>query len=131
MGLFKSLFFFAAVFVFLPLCFFSCKKNDPLDIVLDNSDPLALAPDVRWAVVIEPYAAFRESISWDAVAVDYCKQGELFPILASALAPEEMGGENWFRFEDGWLPASAISVYPNKFRAAKAAAAFGAKNERQ
>ena len=119
-------FFVASILIFLlPLLAASCQKNDANEIVLDNSDPLALAPDVRWAVVIEPYAAFREEISWDAEAADYCKQGELFPILASALASEEDGGEVWFRFKDGWLPASAITVYPNKLRALKAAASLG------
>lgn len=121
--------FFKAVILIslLPLLAASCKKHDASEIELDNSDPLALAPDVKWAVVVEPYAAFREEISWDAEAVDYCKQGELFPILASAMASEENGGSVWYRFEEGWLPASALTVYPNKFRAAKAAALLGAK----
>ena len=119
--------FFKAVILIslLPLLAASCKKNDASEIELDNSDPLALAPDVKWAVVVEPYAAFREEISWDAEAADYCKKGELFPILASATASEEAGGEVWYRFKDGWLPASALTVYPNKLRAAKAAALLG------
>ena len=120
----KSVFVAIILFSLLPLLVASCKKHDASEIELDTSDPLALAPDVRWAVVIEPYAAFREEISWDAEAADYCKQGELFPILASALASEENGGETWYRFEDGWLPASAITVYPNKLRALKAAASL-------
>ena len=121
----KSVLFTSILIFLLPLLAVSCKKHDAFEIVLDNSDPLALAPDVSWAVVVEPYAAFREEISWDAEAADYCKQGELFPILASALASEEDGGEVWFRFEEGWLPASAITVYPNKLRALKAAASLG------
>ncbi len=121
---FLPLFFLFSLFFF---ALSSCKRSEASEIVLDNSDPLALAPDVRWAVVIEPYAAFREELSWDAEATDYCKQGELFPILASALASEENGGEAWYRFDNGWLPASAITVYPNKLRALKAAASLGAK----
>lgn len=105
----------------------SCQRKNALDIVLDTSDPLALAPDIRWAVVVEPYAAFREEISWDAEASDYCKQGELFPILASALASEENGGETWYRFKEGWLPASVLAIYPNKYRALKAADSLGGK----
>ncbi|MBO4546077.1 MAG: hypothetical protein J5700_00720 [Treponema sp.] len=123
----KSVFFAFVIISLLPLCAASCKRHDASEIVLDNSDPLALAPDVSWAVVVEPYAAFREEISWDAEATDYCKQGELFPILASALASEENGGETWYRFDEGWLPASAITVYPNKLRALKAAASLGGK----
>lgn len=121
----KSLFCAILLISLLPLALQSCRKSDSELIVLDNSDPLALAPDVKWAVVVEPYAAFREEISWDAEAADYCKKGELFPILASATASEEAGGEVWYRFKDGWLPASALTVYPNKLRAAKAAALLG------
>ena len=122
----KSVFFAIVLISLFSFCLQSCKKGDGDLIVLDDSDPLALAPDVRWAVVIEPYAAFREEISWDAEAVDYCKQGELFPILASALANEDDGGEVWYRFKYGWLPASVLTVYPNKLRALKAAALLGA-----
>lgn len=113
----------------LALCFilFSCSKNKAQDIELDNSDPLALAPDVSWALVNDPYAAFREETSWDSEAVGYCKLGNYFPILASATVSGENGNETWYLFEGGWLPSSAVSVYPNKLRAAKAAARLGAK----
>lgn len=124
MGLEKKL--LAPAFV-LSLLFCSCGKNRTEEIALDNSDPLALAPDVRWALVGDPYAAFREETSWNSDAVGYCKLGDFFPIKASASVMGESGQETWYLFEDGWLPASAVSVYPNKFRAAKAAAALGAR----
>ena len=111
----------------LPFVFFACEKNQAEDIQLDNSDPLALAPDIRWAVVGDPYAAFREETSWDADAVGYCKQGELFPILASASVASANGVETWYLMEDGWLPESVVSVYPNKYRAQKASKLLGAK----
>lgn len=111
------------------LAFFSCEKNRVEDIVLDNSDPLALAPDVRWAIVRDPYAAFRNETSWDAEAIGYCKQGELFPVLASASVStgNEAGTETWYLMEPGWLSERVVSIYPNKFRAKKAAALLGAK----
>ena len=105
----------------------SCAKDKTEELLLDNSDPLALAPDIRWALVDDPYAAFREKTSWDSEAVGYCKQGDYFAILASASVSGQNGVETWYMFDDGWLPASAVSVYPNKLRAAKAAAKLGAK----
>lgn len=114
-------------FFSISLFFFSCDRNKDSEIPLDNSDPLALAPDIRWALVNDPYAAFRADTSWDAEAVAYCKQGDLFPILASATTSGERGSETWYLMERGWLPESVVSIYPNKFRAAKAAAALGAK----
>ncbi len=111
------------------LAFFSCAKRDAEEITLDNSDPLALAPDIRWALVDDPYAAFRKETSWDAEAVGYCKQGELFPVLASAAVSGERGSEIWYLTKDGWLSQSVVSIYPNKLRAAKAAARLREKNE--
>lgn len=112
----KALFFLLAA----SLLFFSCAKK--ADIVLDNSDPLALAPDVQWALVNDPYAAFRSETSWNAEAVGYCKQGEYFPIMGISSVRGAQGSERWYSFEEGWLPESAVTVYPNKLRAAKAAA---------
>lgn len=114
--------FFFALFFLLTFAFFSCDKNKVEEIQLDNSDPLALAPDIRWALVVDPYAAFRKETSWDAEPIGYCKKGELFPVLASASVPNEKGVETWYFMEDGWLPESVISIYQNKFKAAKAAA---------
>ena len=111
-------FVFAALFVFE---FSSCSKKNNWEIVLDTSDPLALAPDVEWAVVVVPYASFRKDTSWDAQAAGYCKQGECFPIQATSTISVEGKSQTWYRFESGWLPESAVKIYANKFRAEKAA----------
>ncbi len=100
----------------------SCsRKKGGYEITLDTSDPLAAAPDVQWALVVVPYASFKEKTSWDAQATGYCKQGECYQVLSRAVFTVEGETENWYRFEKGWLPESAVSVYPNKFRAKKAA----------
>ncbi len=117
-----ALFFLISLFFTLNLS--SCSKRNSDGISLDNSDPLALAPDVQWAVVKDPYAAFRNDTSWTADAAGYCRQGEVFPILAMTYVDDDKGGQTWYRFKDGWLPGSLLSVYPNKLRAAKAASAL-------
>ncbi len=89
--------------------------------MLDTSDPLALAPDVRWAVVTASYASFKKEASWTSQSVDYCKQGECFPIQATSTISVEEKSQTWYRFEEGWLPESAVKIYENKFRAEKAA----------
>lgn len=111
-------FVFAALFVFE---FPSCSKKNGHEIVLDTSDPLATAPDVQWALVVVPYASFKKETSWNAQAAGYCKQGECFPILAHSVFTVEGETENWYRFEEGWLPENMIKIYANKFRAEKAA----------
>jgi hypothetical protein len=115
---------FILISLFFTLNLSSCSKRNSGEIPLDNSDPLALAPDVQWAVVNDPYAAFRTDTSWTADAAGYCKQGEFFPILAITYVDDDKGGQTWYRFKNGWLPGSLLSVYPNKLRAAKAASAL-------
>ena len=56
----KKVFVFTIVLL-CSLCFFSCKKTSKkLSIEFDNTYPLALAPDVTWALITDPYAAFWE-----------------------------------------------------------------------
>ena len=50
--------------VLFSMLIFSCAKKEDEIIFLDNREPLALAPDVQWAVVNEPYVAFKENKEW-------------------------------------------------------------------
>ena len=69
------------ILILIILCltsfFASCKKKTTEVIVFDDSHPLALAPDVEWAVVTEPYAVFKESDEWGAATAGHCRKGEL------------------------------------------------------
>ena len=112
--------FFLLVVLFV-FDFSSCAKKKDWEIVLDTSDPLALAPDVEWALVTASYASFKKDASWTSQSVGYCKQGECFPIQATSTVSLEGKSQTWYRFEEGWLPESALKIYENKFRAEKAA----------
>lgn len=121
-SLLKKVYILIQIAVLLSVSFsiISCSRNHGEEIVLDNSDPLSLAPDIRWAVIKEPYAAFREETSWDSRAIDHCRNGDIFPINASSTVVKDGKTEIWYRFENGWLPASVLNVYQNKFKAQKA-----------
>lgn len=109
------------VFALILLAFSSCSKKSGNEIELDNSDPLALAIDIKWAVITVPYATFRKETSWNAQATAYCKKGEVFQILAISEFSLNGKTEIWYHFEDGWLPNSAVSIYQNKLSAENAA----------
>ncbi|MBQ1949026.1 MAG: hypothetical protein II367_02580 [Treponema sp.] len=94
----------------------SCTKNK--EIVFDNSTPLAMAPDVQWALVVDPYSAFRKEASWTAEVIGHCRKGEIFQVQGASFDEER---ELWFDFTFGWLPASSVEVYSNKFKAETAA----------
>ena len=93
-----------------------CAKKDETEIILDNSEPLALAPDVQWAVVSEPYAAFKESKDWSASVIGHCRKGDVLQIKGKSL---DSKNEVWYYFEQGWLHSSSVLVYSNRLRAQK------------
>ncbi len=109
----KLVLFFSAFLVFFA---FGCKKDK--EIVFDNSDPLALALDVQWAVIVEPYAAFRKNTDWNSEVSGHCRKGDILQIKGNAIFNNK---ENWYFFDEGWLPESVLAVYSNKFKAQTAA----------
>lgn len=109
----KFLYFISVFFVFL---FNSCNRNK--EISLDLSEPLALAPDVEWAVVIDPYAAYRSDTDWSSEVMGHCRKGDILQIKGTSVFNNS---ENWYFFDSGWLPESALHVYSNRFKAETAA----------
>lgn len=93
-----------------------CAKKGETEIILDNSEPLALAPDVQWAVVSEPYAAFKESKDWSASVIGHCRKGDVLQVKGKSL---DSKNEVWYYFEQGWLPSSSVLVYNNRLKAQK------------
>lgn len=82
--------------------------------MFDNSHPLALAPDVEWAVVTEPYAVFKETDEWGAATAGHCRKGEILQVKGKSVDAEK---ENWYFFEGGWLPQSCVSIFSNRYKA--------------
>ena len=94
--------------------FISCSKKSEEKIIFDNTHPLALAPDVEWAVVTEPYAVFRETDEWGAATAGHCRKGEILQVKGKSVDAEK---ENWYYFEGGWLPQNCVSVFSNRYNA--------------
>lgn len=107
---------FFALLIFASLSLVSCGKDKPLP--LDNSEPLAIAPAVSWAVVLEPYVPFRKECAWDAEISGHCRKGDIMRVEGKLISPDEI----WYKFEDGWMPADAVAVYKNQLCARNAAA---------
>ncbi len=108
-----------ALGIFVLLALFSCKKDNA--IRFDETYPLALAPDIEWAVVTAPYAAYRKAPEWAAETAGHCRKADILQVRERALS---LDGERWYGFEGGWLPASTLSVYRNRFKAKTAASAL-------
>ena len=102
------------ILIFLSLLFAACKKRGNEAIVFDNTHPLALAPDVEWAVVTEPYAVFKENDEWGAATAGHCRKGEILQVKGKSV---DAAKENWYYFEGGWLPQSCVSIFSNRYKA--------------
>src|SRR5574344_2928563 len=90
------------------------------EISLDESEPLALAPDVTWAVVIDPYAAYRKDTSWQADAAGHCRKGDILQVEGKTVLDDgnsqDGNGQTWYKFKGGWLPSSAVSIFRSEER---------------
>ncbi len=91
-----------------------CKKKTEEIIKFDESQPLALAPNVDWAVVEDPYAAYRSVANWDASVSGHCRKGDILQVLGKSTDEKK---EVWYRFENGWLPSNCLSIFSNRLKA--------------
>lgn len=108
-----------AAFVFASSMFLAgCQKKEETEIVFDDSFPLALAPDVEWCVVTEPYVAYKKNSDWGAEVTGHCRKGEIIQIRGKR---QDSSGERWYYTEKGWLPGTSVSIYSNRLKAQKVA----------
>jgi len=109
---------YAVFFLVCMTVFFGSCSDRNKTVVLDDSEPLALAPDVSWAVVIDPYAAYRKDTVWDAEVIGHSRKGDILQVLGKSVVNSS---ENWYKFKAGWLPGSSVNIYNNRLRAQTAA----------
>ena len=101
---------------FFAVIFNGCEKNDEQTetVDFDTTHPFAIAPDVDWAVVVEPYVGFREEPGRDSATNSYCRKDEILQVMGFAINQD---GEQWYLFENGWIPSSSITIYSNRYKA--------------
>ena len=96
----------------------SCNKNKEEVIEFNESHPLSLAPDVEWALITDPYAAYRSTIEWNAEVTNHCRRGDILQVYAKSIDNEKTV---WYKFEEGWLPETCLAIYSNRYKAQTAA----------
>lgn len=99
-------------------CALLCVSCAGKKITFDETHPLALAPDVQWALITVPYAAFREDTDWESNILGHCRKGDILQVKGTAVYN---GKENWYYFIGGWLPESSLNIYSNRLKAETAA----------
>lgn len=116
--------YFLIILTSIFLLIVSCKKNRSETIILDSHDPLALAVDVEWAVVTDPYVTFHEDKEWNTKQNGHVKKGEVLKVTGYSYSSTN---EKWVKFENGYLPLKSVSIYTNKFQAENASRSFEEK----
>ncbi len=103
----------------LCMCFSGCfLQKEPEPIVCDNTEPLALIPHVKWAVIKDSYSAFHAEANWESKVNSYCRSGEICRILGNRTTVNASGvSEVWLKVEKGWIPENAVSVCYNLYNA--------------
>ena len=97
-----------------------CERKERV-FQFDSATPLALHPEVEWALVSAPYAAcYAEADYASAVATHY-RRGAVLQVQGVCSVPQGDKQERWYAFDAGWIPASALEIYANKLRADTAA----------
>ena len=114
----KSCVVIHVLILFLILLSTSCTKKQEEVIVFDTSEPLSLAPDVEWALITDPYVAYRQTTDWNAEITGHCRRGEIIQVLSKSMDKEKTV---WYEFEEGWLPQKCLKIYTNRYKAQTAA----------
>lgn len=116
-----------ALCIFTVLSFSSCKKVKEVKIVFDDSQPLAISPDISWAVISVPYATFKAEPAFDAETTGHCRRGEILQVIGNTKKTDtSVKNKNkplitWYYFDKGWLSSENVSIYNNLYRAKTAA----------
>ncbi len=118
-------FFYVSFILFFLLSFSSCQKRNLIEV---NSSSLEIAPDLQWALIVVPYAAFREDSSFSSQVKGSARKGEIFVVKGKKSIREESNGDDnsldrtiWYNFEQGWLDESLVRIYDTKLKAQNAA----------
>lgn len=117
-------------FLLLTLILFSfgCKSKKSASLM--DIDPVALSPELEWAVVISPYVAFRKDAGFDNLVTNHGRRGDVFLVKGKKSLREEITEESdskktqttvryvtWYLFDEGWLEETSLSIYDNRLRA--------------
>ena len=104
---------YIALLAFAVILVSSCRKEKSINVA--NLESLSLTPGVEWAVVQEPYAAFRKGPS---------RRGEVLQVVGKSYVTTGSGRSKsvsmWYKFEEGWLDERSIILYDNRLKAQKA-----------
>ena len=112
----KKIFYFILL---ISILFFSCSKSkyeNPADLSIVES--IALSP--QYAVITEPYTAFRMESDINSNVVGHGRRGDILVVKSTQFIKKGNSKTDWYEFDQGWLPESVLTIYNNKLQAESA-----------
>lgn len=112
--------------IFLILCITalftitSCNIKSTKNTQINLSDTQNLAISDNWAIINTAYAAFRTSYDENSKIEAPGRLGDIYCVKGHHIA---QNGDNWYQFDNGWLPSTVVIIFDNKLQAE-----FAAKN---
>ena len=91
--------------------------NKKEGIVFDSSSESSIDPEIKWAVVVDPYTACRNEHSYSALVTAHYRKGIILQVLGEADVKIDDKWEKWFAFDKGWIPGTALDISSNRLRA--------------
>lgn len=113
----------AALVLFL---FFSCLPGER-EIPLPPETSLLSRQALGYGVVTASYIRALSEPGGDGVSLGYAREGVIVTVVERRLIRTEDRTEYWVLVEDGttgWLPETALDIYPSEAKARTAARAF-------
>lgn len=103
------------------LLFVSCSKNKMgVPANLSAIDDSLISGE--WAVITSPYTAFRAEPTLESKIIAHSRRGDVFLVEGRFIQKQEDSSNLiWYKFTDGWLMETDLSVYTNKLQAENAA----------
>jgi len=113
------------IFIIFSCCIFfmtscSAKKNSKIDLV--ETPNISLGNE--WALIIEPYAMFKEEPIFEAKSNLHCRRGDVVEVIGKKILFDGKKQSVWYKFESGWLPDNSVQIFSNKLKAQTASKKF-------
>ncbi len=98
------------------LVVFSCSKsNDLADLDLPSDS--AMHDANRYALITETYISVRDKPGDDGITISHARRLDIFKIEGLEIIQKDDQQIHWVNLGVGWVPRSALQLYPSKEKA--------------
>lgn len=109
------------------LCLISGCSKTKTELPADLTEVEGLFVSDSYAVITEPYTAFKLEPSIESETTGHARGGDIYIVQAVSYISNSSKRTKWYYFEQGWLPESVLTIYKNHLQANTASKAITAE----